>query len=300
MYDNIEFIIAAAGECTRNFPHSKAIAHKSLLPMGDMRIIDYTLQDIVRIGGRHITFVCSNQAVIDDFKRALATDTATEQKLRKKGKNDIADVLKNTFLPDDIDLKFVIQDEPLGTGDVIYSAQKTIQNRHAVLIFPDDLIISKDPKCPYMKKLLDAFFVNPKVTLMTGIIKEDVSNNAILVNNRVVEKPKKATSHVAGYSPVVLPSEVVKFLIGQADIKIKEAKQQHKEWLYMDSLNDFLDQGGETAGFGVEMFLKPDEDQMLDTGNLALYEQCQLEMLLKHSVYKDENKAFIKQLLNNK
>ena len=127
MYDDIEFVIAAAGECTRNFPHSKAIAHKALLPMGDMRIIDYTLQDIVHIGGRHITFVCSNQKVIDDFKKALATDSKTEQKLRAKGRNDIADILCNTFLPDDVDLKFAIQDEPLGTGSVIYSAREAIQ-----------------------------------------------------------------------------------------------------------------------------------------------------------------------------
>jgi len=297
MYDNIEFVIAAAGECTRNFPHSKAIAHKSLLPMGDMRIIDYTLQDIVRIGGRHITFICSNQKVIDDFKHALATDTKTEEKLRKKGKNDIADILKNTFLPDDIDLKFTIQDEPLGTGHVLYVAREAIQNRHVVLIFPDDLIISKDSKSPHIKKLLDAFLKNPKMTLMTGLIKEDVSNNAILVNNRVVEKPKNPTSHVAGYSPVVLPSQAIQFLIKQGPTKIEEAREQHKEWLYMDSLNDFLDQGGEADGFKVDMFLKSDDDQMLDTGNLALYEQCQLEMLLKHSHYQEQNREFVKKLL---
>ncbi len=298
MYDNIEFVIAAAGECTRNFPHSKAIAHKSLLPMGDMRIIDYTLQDIIRAGGRHITFVCSNQKVIDDFKHALATDTKTEEKLRKKGKNDIAGILKNTFLPDDVDLKFVIQDEPLGTGHVLYVARDAIQDRHVVLIFPDDLVVSKDSKSPHIKKLLSAFLQNPKTALLTGLIKEDVSNNAILVSNRIVEKPKKPINHVAGYSPVILPSQVIQFLIKQGPAQIKEAKEQHKEWLYMNSLNDFLDQGGEANGFKVEMFLKSDDDQMLDTGNLALYEQCQLEMLLKHSHYQKQNREFVKKLLD--
>ncbi|MBQ3695989.1 MAG: hypothetical protein II938_03365 [Alphaproteobacteria bacterium] len=297
MYDNIEFVIAAAGECTRNFPHSKAIAHKALLPMGDMRIIDYTLQDIVHIGGRHITFVCSNQKVIDDFKRALCTDVKTEEKLRAKGKNDIADVLHATFLPDDVDLKFAIQAEPLGTGSVIHAAREAIQNRHVVLIFPDDLIISKDPQLPHIKKLLDAFVKNPKMTLLTGIEKEDVSNNAILVNNRIVEKPKNPTSHIAGYSPVVIPAEAVQFLISQATNRLKQARENHKEWLYMDSINDFLDESGEAAGFAADMFLKSDEDQMLDTGNLELYEQCLLEMLLKHSKYQDKNCQFAKKLL---
>ena len=299
MYDNIEFVICAAGECTRNFPHSKAIAHKSLLPMGDMRIIDYTLQDIVRMGGRHITFVCSNQKVIDDFKHALATDTKTEEKLRKKGKNDIADILKNTFLPKDVDLKFVIQDEPWGTGHVLYMARKAIQKRHVVLIFPDDIILSKNPDQSHFKRLVDAFLKNTKTALITGLWREDVSNNAILVNNRVVEKPKNPTSHIAGMSPNVLPNESIQFLIKQGPTKIKEAKEQHKEWLYMDSLNDFLDQGGEAAGFKVDMFLKSDDDQVLDTGNLALYEQCLLEMLLKHSHYQKQNITSAREILDS-
>ncbi len=297
MYDNIEFVVCAAGECTRNFPHSKAIAHKALLPMGDMRIIDYTLQDIVRMGGRHITFVCSNQKVIDDFKHALATDTKTEEKLRSKGKNDIADILKNTFLPEDIDLKFVIQDEPLGTAHVLYMAREAIQNRHVVLIFPDDIILSKDPEQSHIKRLVDAFLQNPKTLLITGLWREDVSNNAILVNNRIVEKPKNPTSHIAGMSPNVIPNEIIQFLIKQAQEKMKQARETKKEWLYMDAANDFLDQSGEADGFKVDMFLKSDDDQMLDTGNLALYEQCQLKVLLEHSKYQEQNLAFVKKLL---
>ena len=47
MYDNIEFVICCGGESTRNFPHSKGIPHKSLMPFGDMRLIDYVLKDII-------------------------------------------------------------------------------------------------------------------------------------------------------------------------------------------------------------------------------------------------------------
>lgn len=299
MYDNIEFVICAAGECTRNFPHSKAIAHKSLLPMGDKRIIDYTLKDIAQMGGRHITFVCSNQNVINDFKKALAPAKQVEEKLRTKGKRDIADILADTFLPEDMDLKFVIQDKPLGTAHVLYTAKECIQDRHVVLIFPDDIILSKDPKRTHIKRLVDAFINNPKTVLITGLWREDVSNNAIIIDNRIVEKPKNPTTHIAGMSPNVLPSEVVQFLIKQAPQKIKEAEENHKEWLYMDAVNDFLNQEGEKNGFKVEMFLKADEDQMLDTGNLALYEQCLLQMLLCHSHYQEQNRVFAKKLLKD-
>ena len=71
MYENIEFVICAAGECTRNYPHTNSVIHKTLLPMGDKRVIDYVLQDILRIGGKHITFVCSNKQSIKTFQKAL-------------------------------------------------------------------------------------------------------------------------------------------------------------------------------------------------------------------------------------
>ena len=298
MYENLEFVICAAGECTRNFPHSKAIAHKSLLPMGDKRIIDYTLKDIVQMGAKHITIVCSNKKVINDFKKALAPARQIEEKLRIKGKTDIADILADTFLPDDIDLKFIIQKEPLGTAHVLYVARKAIQKRHVVLIFPDDLILSQDPQNPHIKRQIDAFLKDQKTILLTGLWREDVSNNAIIVNNRVVEKPKNATTHIGGVSPNILPNEVIQLLAIQGKDKIKQAKKMKKEWLYVDAINDFLNKDGEENGFKVEMFLKDDKDEMLDTGNLALYEQCQLEMLLKHSHYQKQNQAIAKKILS--
>ena len=299
MYDNIEFVICCGGESTRNFPHSKGIPHKSLMPFGDMRLIDYVLKDIISMGGRHITIVCSSNDVINSFKRALQTDERVENKLRQKGKSDIADVLHDTFLPDDTDLKFVLQDKPLGTAHVLYCAQKEIGDRHVVIIFPDDIILSKDEKNPHLKKLVDEFLKNPKRVLITGLWREDVSNNAILVNNRIVEKPKNPTSHIAGMSPNVLPNELIKYICTHSEKRMQMALETGKEWLYMDSANDFLDDGGEANGFAAEMFLKSDDDLMMDTGTLPLYELAQLHALLKLSRYKEQNRELVKELLKD-
>ena len=299
MYDNIEFVICCGGESTRNFPHSKGIPHKSLMPFGDMRLIDYVLKDIISMGGRHITIVCSSNDVINSFKRALQTDERVENKLRQKGKSDIADVLHDTFLPDDTDLKFVLQDKPLGTAHVLYCAEKEIGDRHVVIIFPDDIILSKDEKNPHLKKLVDEFLKNPKRVLITGLWREDVSNNAILVNNRIVEKPKNPTSHIAGMSPNVLPNELIKYICTHSEKRMQMAIETGKEWLYMDSANDFLDDGGEANGFAAEMFLKSDDDLMMDTGTLPLYELAQLHALLKLSRYKEQNRELVKELLKD-
>jgi UTP-glucose-1-phosphate uridylyltransferase len=251
------------------------------------------------MGGRHITIVCSSNDVINSFKRALQTDERVENKLRQKGKNDIADVLKETFLPDDTDLKFVLQDKPLGTAHVLYCAQKEIGDRHVVIIFPDDIILSKDEKNPHLKKLVDEFLKNPKRVLITGLWREDVSNNAILVNNRIVEKPKNPTSHIAGMSPNVLPNELIKYIVSHGEKRMQMALETGKEWLYMDSANDFLDDGGEANGFAAEMFLKSDDDLMMDTGTLPLYELAQLHALLKLSRYKEQNRELVKELLKD-
>ena len=208
--NDIEFIIPCGGKSTRNYPHSKSVAHKSLLPFGDGRLIDFVLQDIIRIGGRHITIVCSNQITVDLFREALATDKSIEDKLRVQGRIAIADALAETFLPDDIDLKFVIQDKPIGTAHVLGLAHRVSHNRHGAMIFPDDIIVSADPNNSHLKKMVDSFLLDDCQILLTGVEKENVSNNAIIHNNRLIEKPKVFYNHIAGYSPIIVPKTVLK------------------------------------------------------------------------------------------
>jgi len=235
MYDNIEFVICCAGESSRNFPHSKGMTHKSLMPFGDKRLIDYILDDIVRIGGHHITIVCRTTGIIKLYKRALQTDEKIVKKLQEKERPDIAEVLKSTFLPNDIDLKFVLQKHPIGTGQLLVCARKAIQERHVVLIFPDDVIVSRPNEKPYIQYLLDDFLLNPKRIMLSGVNRKDVSNNAILINQRLIEKQKNATTHFAGMSPIILPNQLIKFMKKQYRTKKKWAKKTGKEWFYSHS-----------------------------------------------------------------
>lgn len=304
MYENIEFIVACAGKSTRNFPHSKGIAHKCLMPFGDIRLIDCVLQDVVRMGGRHITLVVSDQVTIDAFKEALKTDLKTEEKLRKGGRERIADVLRATFLPEDIDLKYVIQETPIGTAQVLGLAHRLSPDRHAVLIFPDDLIDSTKAEIPFVKKITDSFLQNTKQILLTGIVKEDVSNNSILVNKRLIEKPKNPTSNIAGYSPYAFPKECLDAIERQTTEIEKTGKMPEGlalgEWVYTDGINSFLDNGGEEAGFFAKMeILDPEKYEMMDTGSLPLYEKALIRELLTRSFFAQENKEYVRKLLRD-
>ena len=302
MYDNIEFVIACGGQSTRNFPHAKGLAHKCLMPFGDIRLIDYVLKEITDIGGRHITFVCSDEDTINTFKKALMRDEKTETKLRNKGKVVIADILKDTFLPEDIDLKFVIQEKPLGTSQVVGLAHRVSPERDAVLFFPDDIIVSAKKQDSHLKRMLDAFLKDKNQILLTGIYKEDVSNNAILHNKRLIEKPKNPTSHIGGYSPIIFPKACLDFIETETT-KIEQTGQMPNnlsvgEWVYVDGINSFLDTQPEDTPYQIKMFMKSDDDFLLDTGVLPLYEQAQLFTLLVHSRFKEQNQALVRKLLD--
>ncbi len=300
MYENIEFIIACGGRSTRNFPHSKGIAHKCLMPFGDIRLIDFVLKDIIKMGGRHITLVCSNQEVIDAFKTALAPDTVTEEKLRSGGKTAIADVLRSTFLPDDVDMKYVIQDKPLGTAHVLGLAHRASPDRDAALLFPDDLIYSPDENSTHLKRIVDEFLKTRKDIVLTAIEKEDVSNNAILSNGRLTEKPLHPANHFGIYSPYVFPKENLDFIERQLCEVERTGKfppsAKGKEWFYVDGINDFLD-SPEGQGYQARIYEVQPQDELIDTGTLPLYELAHLKALLHFSRFKEANRAFAKELL---
>ena len=298
MYDNIEFVIACGGLSSRNFPHSKGLAHKSLLPFGDVRLIDFVLQDIIRSGGRHITLVCSNQETIDAFKKSLARDDKTVEKLKNKNRSEIADVLESTFLPEDADLKFVIQDRPIGTAHVLYCAAQVAVGRHMAFFFPDDIIVSSDENNSHLAKLLAEFSRDEHQILLTGIEKEDVSNNGILADGRLQEKPKNPANHIGIYSPMILPKELIAFLKNEFETHEQDILNLGHEWYYVDAINSFLDQGGEAQGFYAKSFLKNPKDILLDTGALPLYELAQIYALLKLSRFKKENADLARRLLN--
>ena len=215
--DDIEFIVPCGGKSTRNYPHSKGLPHKSFMPFGDGRLIDRILADIVHAGGRHITIVCSGSDVVERFREALAPDPDMVEKLRQKGRPEIADALEATFLPPDTDLKYVVQDKPIGTAHVLGLAHRLSPHRHAMLVFPDDVILSHDPQNTHFQRLIRAFLEDPRQVLLTGVEKEDVSNNAIIYKNRLIEKPKVAYNHVGGFSPIVIPRQTLDFIMGQVD-----------------------------------------------------------------------------------
>lgn len=300
MLENIEFIIPCAGKSTRNYPQSKGIAHKSLLPFGSVRLIDHVLKQIFEAGGRYITLVCSNQETIDNFKEALAPCPDIEAKLREKGRTSIADALKSTEIPADARIQYVIQKKPLGTAHVLGLAHRLSKDKHACMIFPDDIYIDKDPKNGHLKKMLDTFLIDEKQILLTGIWQEDVRNNAIIDNGRLIEKPLNPSNNIGGFSPMMIPKPILDYMESKVD-GLEDGTFKPflvgNEWVYTDGINRFLDMQDGLCSYDLRMFLKDEDDLYMDTGALPLYEHALLHSLLFLSVYKEKHMKYIKDIL---
>ncbi len=301
MFENIEFIIPCGGKSTRNYPQAKGIGHKCLLPFGSIRLIDHILKQIFNAGGRNVTIVCSSKEVIDSFKDALRPTPEVAAILRQKGHLRIAEAVEDTALPEDARIQYVVQEKPLGTAHVLGLAHRLSHDKHAIMIFPDDIYLEADKENNQIKKLLDAFLKNEKQVLATGIYQEDVSRYGIIDNGRLIEKPQKALNHIACFSPFSIPKEILDFMSSKVD-DLEQGTYLPPtvggEWVYTDGINEFLNKGGEEKGFSVRTLLKDDEDQYVDMGTLPTYEHGMLLSLFLLSKYKDDHIAFAKAFLD--
>ena len=292
--DDIEFIILCGGKSTRNYPHTKGISHKALLPFGSKRIIDYILSEIIKIGGKNITIVCSSEKVVDDFRTALAKDTEVYEKLKKKNAL-IAENLEETFLPNSVNVRYVIQSLPKGTAHAIGLAHNISKDKNAVVIFPDDIYFSQPNKINQLGRLIEDFRRDDKQILLTGIVMDDVSNVSVLENGRLIEKPKQPISNVGGFSPMLLPKAVCDLMSVLAErIENGESVPEMRtdgECCYVDAINSFLDNSYNK--YFAKMLIKDDDTEYFDAGNVMAYEKLLIRGLLEYSRFKNENKEYV-------
>ena len=128
------------------------------MPFGSIRLIDHILKQIFNAGGRNVTIVCSSEDIIDCFKRALKPTPEIAAIMRQKGYIRIAEAIEDTALPEDARIQYVIQEKPLGTAHVLGLAHRISHDKHAVMIFPDDIYLPEDEQNNQIAKALSEIF----------------------------------------------------------------------------------------------------------------------------------------------
>ncbi|MBO98827.1 MAG: hypothetical protein CL730_00955 [Chloroflexi bacterium] len=157
-------VIPCAGKGTRLYPMTKNTS-KSMLDLGNFKIIDYAISESLMSGATKIILIISP----GDLKL-------------KKHINNIYNSNKLPFVQDinkfTIDFIMVEQITPKGLGDAINLAKVHISENHFGIILPDDFIFSTNPILKNMREVS----LNLKSNILLGkkISKDLVSNFGII------------------------------------------------------------------------------------------------------------------------
>ncbi|MBQ6149624.1 hypothetical protein IJI86_01460 [Candidatus Saccharibacteria bacterium] len=129
-------IIPVAGWGTRRLPITKVI-EKSMLPVGNRPLVDYSVQELIKAGVKDIYMVVSN--VEPCQVRAFYQDNlALNLYLRERGKEDKLEKAKT--LPDDVTIHYVAQDPSAkyGTAVPVALVVEEYDINEPVLVFMGD------------------------------------------------------------------------------------------------------------------------------------------------------------------
>ena len=137
MVDKIrKAVFPVAGLGTRFLPATKAMP-KELLPIIDKPLVQYAVEEAIAAGIDTLIFITGrNKRAIEDH---FDSNNELEVALRLKGKNSMADMVKN-ILPEGVECIFVRQPEQLGLGHAVLCAERVVGNEPFALLLADDFI----------------------------------------------------------------------------------------------------------------------------------------------------------------
>ena len=241
-------IIPVAGWGTRRLPITKII-EKSMLPVGNRPLVDYSVQELIQAGVKDIYMVVSN--VEPCQVRAFYQDNlALDLYLRQRGKDDKMKLAKT--LPDDVTIHYIAQDPSAkyGTAVPIAMVAEEFKIDEPILVFMGDDFIW-NPKGESAASALINSLQNESESAILGveIDQNDVEKYGVLSGEdgklvSVVEKPKpsEAPSNLINVSKYIMTpallDKIVKY-VNENDFGPLE-----QEYMVTDPIDEYIKEGG--------------------------------------------------------
>ena len=207
-------IIPVAGWGTRRLPITKVL-EKSMLPVGNRPLVDYSVQELVAAGVKDIYMVISNvePCQVREFYR---DNLALDQYLRERNKMDAMKLAKT--LPDDVTIHYTVQDPAgkYGTAVPIAMVAEEFRIDEPVLVFMGDDFVWNPEGESATESLTKAVDENESAILGIEIDKNEVGAYGVLsVRNGcltdIVEKPNpaEAPSNLINVSKYIMTPELL-------------------------------------------------------------------------------------------
>ena len=258
-------IIPVAGWGTRRLPITKII-EKSMLPVGNRPLVDYSVQELIKAGVKDIYMVISNvePCQVREFYR---DNLALNQYLVERGKEDRLALAKT--LPDDVTIHYTVQDPAgkYGTAVPIALVVEEYKIDEPVLVFMgDDFIWNPEGKSAAEALLSAVEDSGDSAILGVEIDKEQVEKYGVLSAEDgkltgVVEKPsvEEAPSNLINVSKYIMSPELLKMIVKY--VETHDFGPMDQEYVVTDPIDEFIKSGG-------VMRVAPTDGEYLDGGSV--------------------------------
>ncbi len=281
-------VFPVAGLGTRFLPATKSVP-KEIMTLVDRPLVQYAIDEARAAGIKEFIFVTSRgKGALEDYFDHAPT---LESELRKKGKDDLLQILKATNM-DSGAVAYVRQHQALGLGHAVWCAKRLIGNEPFAVILPDDVIAADKPCLAQMveafnetqSNIVAAMEVPAEKASSYGILEgEDVGNNLVAVKG-MVEKPApgEAPSNLAVIGRYILTPEVLRSLN-----KMKTGAGG--EIQLTDAIAAEIEQGRPVHGLRFD-------GQRFDCGSKAGFLQATVAFALERDELRDELQGFLQDL----
>ena len=206
-------VIPAAGLGTRFLPVTKSVP-KELLPILDKPMLQYVVEEAVEAGIERIVVVTSHGK--ESIAAYFQPQPELEKRLNDSGAADLAD--KVSHAASLAEVSFVIQEQPLGLGHAVLTAEDAVGSEPFVVILPDDIIAHTPGAVAqmmgvYQKTGGSVVAVEPMPWEMVanyGVVDATFVEERVHKVHRLVEKPPRneAPSNLTIVGRYILPPEV--------------------------------------------------------------------------------------------
>ena len=258
-------IIPVAGWGTRRLPITKII-EKSMLPVGNRPLVDYSVQELIKAGITDIYMVISNvePCQVQEFYR---DNLALNDYLVERGKADRLALAKT--LPDHVKIHYTTQDPAgrYGTAVPIALVVEEYNLDEPVLVFMgDDFVWNPDGESAAESLIHSLQSENESAILGVEIPREKVDKYGVLSVQDgklvdVIEKPsiEEAPSNMINVSKYIMSRDLLRRVVNY--VKSHDFGPLDQEYLVTDPIDEYIKEGG-------IMRVAPTTGEYLDGGSV--------------------------------
>lgn len=258
-------IIPVAGWGTRRLPITKVI-EKSMLPVGNRPLVDYSVQELIKAGITDIYMVISNvePCQVQEFYR---DNLALNDYLIERGKADRLALAKT--LPDHVKIHYTTQDPAgqYGTAVPIALVVEEFNLDEPVLVFMgDDFVWNPDGESAAESLINSLQSADESAILGVEIPHERVDKYGVLSVKDgqlvgVVEKPsvEEAPSNMINVSKYIMSRDLLHRVVDY--VKTHDFGPLDQEYLVTDPIDEYIKAGG-------VMRVAPTTGEYLDGGSV--------------------------------